>query len=97
MSKLKNIFRFCPSGKYRSIQFQLRRKLFLVCIFLVLVFQYNAAYIIFVISRAWYHWVTLNYKGEVVEVNVIDIKKFEANPTYHLQNTDENLPVGYLG
>ena len=97
MSRLKNILQFCPNGKYRSLQFQLGIKLILICIFLVLVFQYNSAYIMFVISRAWYYWVTLNYKAEIVEVNVIDIKAFEANPTYHLQTPDENLPVGYLG
>ena len=79
------------------MKFQLRTKLFLMCLLLIFLFQCNATYIVFLISRAWYNWVTLYHNSNVVEVNVIDINKLQDMPSPERQIPEDTLPKGYLG
>jgi len=64
---------------------------------LVFLFQYHSAYVIFLISRAWYNWVTLYHNSDVVEVNAIDINQLQDMSYPELLKPEEALPKGYLG
>ena len=79
------------------MKFQLQRKLLFMCVLLVFLFQYHSAYVIFLISRAWYNWVTLYYNSDVVEVNVIDINELQDVTSPERQKPEDVIPKGYLG
>ena len=68
-----------------------------MCVLLFFLFQYHSAYVIFLISRAWYNWVTLYYNSDVVEVNVIDINKLQDVTSPERQKLEDVFPKGYLG
>ena len=65
-----------------------------VIVFLLL---YNMSYIKFLISRAWYDWVTSYSHTDVVEVNVIETNAMANIVGTNFLDGKEQLPNGYLG
>ena len=68
-----------------------------VFVCLVFILGYNLSYVIFLISRAWYDWITSSLNSEVVVVNVVDLSAFEREENNLFQKATDILPKGYLG
>ena len=66
-------------------------------VFLLLFFLKYSTYSKFLISRAWYDWVTSYSHSEVVEVNVIESYAIDNLINTDFSQTKDKLPSGYLG
>ena len=72
-------------------------KYIFVFVCLVFILGFNLSYVIFLISRAWYDWITSSLNSEVVVVNVVDLSAFEREENNLFQKATDILPKGYLG
>ena len=66
-------------------------------VLIVFLLLYNMSYIKFLISRAWYDWVTSYSHSDIVEVNVIETNAMTSLVGTDLTKINEKLPDGYLG
>ena len=66
-------------------------------VLIVFLLLYNMSYIKFLISRAWYDWVTSYSHSDVVKVNVIETNGMATSLGTDFTEIKTQLPIGYLG
>ena len=60
----------------------------------IFMFRQYSTYVDFLVSRAWYEWVTFSSNSNVTVVNVVDMNKVERMA---VENVSQHIYKAYLG
>ena len=79
-----------------TMHLRFKKKIFLIFILVTIIFliRHYSTYLMFLISRGWYEWVTFNSKSNVTVVNVLDMSVIDK---LEVEKVNEYISDAYLG
>ena len=76
------------------IRLKQKTQLIFIVVIAIFLLHHQSSYLMFLISRGWYEWVTMSSKSDAIEVNVVDMSIIEK---MDVKDVNKYISKAYLG